>query len=142
MDIQGKCHCGNISFVYTWPDEETDIPVRVCGCSFCVKHGGAYTSHKDSVLAATVADKDSLERYRFGTATADFFVCRRCGVLPFVTSEIDGNLYAVVNVNVFENIDPSRFSRGATDFDGETTESRLERRQRNWIPIVSVVYSD
>ncbi len=85
-----------------------------------------------------VHDRALVSRYRFGTETAEFYLCSRCGVVPFVTSAIEGNLYAVVNVNSFEGIDPSRFSRAVTDFDGETTKSRLDRRQRNWIPSVTI----
>ncbi|MHC4067361.1 MAG: GFA family protein [Planctomycetota bacterium] len=138
MRIKGKCHCGNITYVLHWPGEAATIPVRACSCSFCVKHGGVYTSHRDAELAAAIHDQALVSRYRFGTGTADFHLCSRCGVVPFVTSTIDGSLYAVVNVNSFEDMDPSRFSRAVTDFDGETTESRLDRRKRNWIPSVSV----
>ena len=138
MRIEGKCHCGAIAFVLQWPGEGSTIPVRACSCTFCTKHGGVYTSHRDAELAAVIHDRALVSRYRFGTETADFYLCSRCGVVPFVTSEIEGNLYAVVNVNSFEGIDPSRFSRAVTDFDGETTESRLERRKRNWIPSVTV----
>ena len=138
MRIEGKCHCGNITYVLHWPGDGATIPVRACGCTFCTKHGGTYASHRDAELAAVVHDQALVSRYRFGTGTADFYLCCRCGVVPFVTSMIDDNLYAVVNVNSFEGIDPSRFSRTLTDFDGETTQTRLDRRRRNWIPTVSV----
>ena len=137
MRIEGKCHCGNITYVLQWPGAGTNIPVRACSCTFCTKHGGVYTSHGDAVLAAVVHDESLVSRYRFGTKTAEFYLCSRCGVVPFVTSRIEDNLYAVVNVNSFEGIDPSCFSRAITDFDGETTESRLDRRKRNWIPSVT-----
>ncbi len=138
MRIEGKCHCGNITYVLHWPGEGTKIPVRACGCTFCIKHGGAYASHRDAELAAVVHDEALVSQYRFGTGTAEFYVCSRCGVVPFVTSMIEDNLYAVVNVNSFEGIDPSCFSRAVTDFDGETRESRLDRRKRNWIPSVTI----
>ena len=138
MRIEGKCHCGNITYVLRWPDEGSAIPVRACSCSFCMKHGGTYTSHRDAELAAVVHDEGHLTRYRFGTETADFHLCSRCGVVPFVTSRIEDKLYAVVNVNSFEDIDPAAFVRAVTDFDGETTESRLDRRKRNWIPSVTL----
>ena len=138
MKIEGKCHCGNISFALDWPGDGKTIPVRACSCDFCTKHGGTYTSHRDAALAALVHDEALVSKYRFGTGTAAFHVCARCGVVPFVTSTIDENLYAVVNVNCFEGIDPACFSRAITDFDGETTESRLDRRKRNWIPTVTV----
>ncbi len=138
MRIEGKCHCGNITYVLHWPGAGTDIPVRACSCTFCTKHGGVYTSHHDAELAAMILDEDLVSRYRFGTETAEFYLCSRCGVVPFVTSAIEDNLYAVVNVNSFEGIDPSCFSRAVTDFDGETTESRFDRRKRNWIPTVTI----
>ena len=138
MRIEGKCHCGNITYVLRWPGAGTNIPVRACSCTFCTKHGGVYTSHGDAELAAIVHDEGLVSRYRFGTETAEFYLCARCGVVPFVISTIEDNLYAVVNVNSFEGIDPSCFSRAVTDFDGETTESRLDRRKRNWIPTVTI----
>ena len=58
-------------------------------------------------------------------------------MVPLVTSTIEGQRYAVVNVNSFENVDRSALDTSVTDFEGETTESRLARRQRNWIPDVT-----
>jgi len=65
-------------------------------------------------------------------------VCTRCGVVPFVVSTIEGRLYAVVNVNTFEEFDPSSLLRVTTNFDGEDSGSRLDRRKRNWIPCVRI----
>ncbi len=79
-----------------------------------------------------------VNRYRFGTETADFYICTRCGVAPIVTSEIDGSGYAVVNVNCFDDVDPAELDESPTDFDGEGTEDRLARRQRNWSPLETV----
>ncbi len=74
MRIEGKCHCGNITYVLHWPAEGTKIPVRACSCSFCTKHGGVYTSHGDAELAAVVHDEGLVSRYRFGTETAEFYL--------------------------------------------------------------------
>lgn len=134
--IRGSCHCGNIHFVLRWPKSESEIPVRVCGCTFCRKHAGAWTSHRHSELAIEVDDPSLVSTYGFGTKTADFYVCSVCGVAPLVLSEIDDNQYAVVNVNAFDDADSLSLSSSKTDFDGEDTGSRLERRKRNWIPKV------
>jgi hypothetical protein len=138
MRIQGKCHCGNISYEFDIPGEAKDLPVRACGCSFCVKHGGAWTSHREGKLAATVRDALLVSKYRMGTKSADFYVCSRCGAVPFVTSSIESKLYAVVNVNTFEGVDPASLSRTAVSFEGETSANRLARRQQRWIPHVRV----
>ena len=111
--IRGSCHCGNIRFVLQWPKSETEIPVRMCGCSFCQKHKGAWTSHRQSELAVQIDDESLVSKYRFGTGTAGFFVCSVCGIVPFVVSEIDDNLYAVVNVNVFADAPGVSFSSSA-----------------------------
>ena len=142
MDIEGKCHCGNIAYQLRWPGDGSEIPVRACGCTFCTKHAGAWTSHRDAELVVSFRDAALVSEYGFGTATADFHVCSRCGVVPFVTSEIDGHVYAVVNVNTFEGLDPASFNRSAANFDGEDTGSRLERRKRNWIRSVRVTTTD
>ena len=136
--VHGKCHCGNIAFELDWPDEVAEIPARACGCSFCVKHGGVWTSNPRARLAVTIGDRGLVSRYAFGTRTAMFHVCSRCGAVPIVTSEVDGRTYAVVNVNVFDNVDPASLRRAAADFEGEDVESRLARRKRNWIPAVHI----
>jgi hypothetical protein len=68
-----------------------------------------------------------------------FHVCSRCGTVPLVTSEIADHLYAVVNVNMLENIDPSWLRRAPASFEGEDVESRIARRKRNWIADVRIV---
>jgi len=140
--ISGQCHCGNIAFQLQWPQAHEEIAVRACGCDFCVKHGGVYTSHPQAVLSARIGDPAAVNKYRFGTETADFHVCARCGAVPFVTSTIDDNLYAVVNVNTFENIQRDQLRQSASDFSGENTQERLARRQRNWIATVSIEHAD
>jgi hypothetical protein len=137
--IPGKCHCGNISFSLAWEPEPAQIPARACGCSFCLKHGGVWTSNPKGALKVAVKDPSAVSRYAFGTGTAEFHICARCGVVPVVTSTLDGRLYAVVSVNALEGIDPARIRRAPADFEGEATEARLARRKRNWIPDVVFV---
>ena len=79
----------------------------------------------------------SWNRYRFGHKTADFCVCRDCGVTPFVLSDIDGHTYAVVSVHALEDIDLAEMSRKPADFDGEGESDRLGRRSRSWISNVN-----
>ena len=90
MLINGSCHCGNISFTLEWEPEPTEIPARACDCSFCTKHGGVWTSNPRGVLRVTVRDPAQRRPYQFGTRTADFHICTRCGVVPVVTSYIEG----------------------------------------------------
>ena len=129
----GKCHCGNIAFELDWRGDPAAIPARACGCSFCVKHGGVWTSHPGSRLTVTVRDPAKVSEYAFGTRTATFHVCARCGAVPLVTSDIESRRYAVVNVNALEGVDPASLRRSPASFDGEDVAARLARRARNWI---------
>jgi len=138
--IPGGCHCGAIRYEFTWPVPGREIPVRACSCAFCTKHRACYTSHADAVLDVMIADKDAVSAYTFATGTAEFQVCRRCGVVPFVTSRIEGRMYAVVNVNTFEGDEASTLTESTSNFDGESLDQRLARRARTWIPTVSVTY--
>lgn len=132
--IRGSCHCGNIQFAFDWPDSEPTIPVRACGCGLCTKHRAAWTSHPEGRFQLRISDDSRVTRYRFGTRTANFNICLKCGVIPIVTCVIEGAQYAVFNVNAFDNVDRSQLVETATSFEGETTENRLTRRRRNWTP--------
>lgn len=136
MEISGRCHCANISFVYTIDPDPAEIPARACTCTFCTKHAGVWTSSPTGALRVSVEQPAQVHRYAFGTRTAQFHVCRLCGAVPVVTSRIDGREYAVVNVNTFEGVPQTMLRRTAASFDGEAEGERLARRARNWIPEV------
>jgi hypothetical protein len=142
MLLNGSCHCGNIAFELQWAGDPAAIPARACGCSFCVKHGGVWTSNPDSSLIVTIRDAALVSRYAFGTRTATFHVCSNCGAVPLVTSEIADRLYAVVNVNALEEIDRLQVNRAPASFESEDAESRLARRKRNWIADVHITSTE
>ena len=119
-----------------------EIPARACSCSFCTKHGGVWTSCPTGSLAVSVKSPTQVSVYSFGTKTAEFHVCSACGIVPVVTSTIEGKVYAVVSVNAFDNVQPELLRRGSVSFDGEGTGDRLARRQRNWISRVEFHRSD
>ena len=139
MLIKGGCHCGNVSYSLVWEPDPHEIPARACGCTFCIKHGGVWTSNPRAALKIMVERPELVSRYGFGTHTAEFHVCARCGVVPLATSCINDRLYAVVNVNTFDGVDASLLRHAPASFDGETEAVRLARRQRNWIAEVEIV---
>ena len=136
MLLAGGCHCGNITFALDWQPDPVEIPARACTCTFCQKHGGVWTSYPKGVLKVRVKDPARESIYSFGTRTADFHVCGRCGAVPVVTSKINDTVYALVNVNAIDNLDPSFFRRAPASFDEEEPSARLARRAKNWIPNV------
>jgi hypothetical protein len=138
MLLIGKCHCGNIAFELDWPGDPPEIPARACDCSFCVKHGGVWTSIPNARLAVAIRDASLVSKYAFGTRTATFHVCSCCGAVPLVTCEIANRLHAVVNVNTMEGVDPVWLRRTSAHLDAEDADSRLARRSRNWIADVRI----
>ena len=139
MQIHGTCHCGNIEFELTWPGDAADVPARACDCTFCTKHGGVWTSHPEARLQVSLRDEGQVSIYEFGTRTARFHVCSRCGVVPVVTCTLNEKTYAVVNVNTFTDFEPASLRRSPASFEGEETESRVSRRARNWISDVEII---
>ncbi|HSS06589.1 MAG TPA: hypothetical protein VLK83_05560 [Rhodanobacteraceae bacterium] len=139
MLIHGSCHCRNIAFALDWQPEPYEIPARACTCSFCTRRGGVWTACPTGSLRVTIADPALVSAYRFGTETADFHICTRCGDAPVVTSLIDGQLFAVVSVNAFDDVEPSLLKRVSSNVEGEIEDARLARRKRNWIGDVAFV---
>jgi hypothetical protein len=130
MALEQRCGRGDISFALAWEPEPSEIPARACTCSFCVKHGGVWTSCPTGSVEVTVREPSRVSKYSFGTKTAQFHVCAQCGAVPVVTSRIDGRLYAVVSVNAFDKVEPSLLRRTPASFEGENEEVRLARRKR------------
>ena len=132
--IHGRCHCGNLGYTLHWP-AATAPTLRACGCDYCSRHGALWTSHPDAPVTLTINDPELVLPYRFATASADFLVCRRCGILTLTRCTLDDGARTVVNANTFETLAVAHCTRIATDFDGEDTAQRLARRQRNWSPL-------
>ena len=139
MLITGRCHCSNIAFTLDWRPEPSVIPARACTCTFCLKHGGVWTSCPGGSLRVVVEAPSMVAKYEFGTNTAQFHVCSLCGVVPLVTSVIDGRTYAVVSVHAFEGVDPSLIRNSSADFEGESRDARLYRRKQRWIADVECI---
>lgn len=138
MLISGQCRCGNISLNLEWLPDPSRIPAWACTCSFCQAHKGVWTSSSSAKLQVQINNPTLLTRHTFGTRTADFLICKQCEDIPVVTSEIDGRLYAVVNVHTLRGIPPTLLKHFQSDFDGESVEERTNRRRQNWISNVTV----
>ncbi len=136
MDHSGGCHCGNIHVLLQLSKPPEENAVRTCTCSFCRSHNPRMISDPTGSLEISADDWSLVELYRFGTRTADFIICRRCGVFIAVISDLETALRAVVNVNCLD--DRARFTARASlhEFQGETLEARISRRAANWMPAV------
>src|SRR5690242_12674989 len=103
-EIEGGCHCGNVRIAARLTREPAEYVPRACDCDFCRKHGAAYVSDPRGAVRIRVAAEADCSRYRQGSGSAEFLVCRRCGVLVAVVHRsaagrqtIDDVLYATLN---------------------------------------------
>ena len=131
MHLDGSCHCGALTVRIETARAIADLPVRMCGCSFCVKHRPRYTADPQGHAQIRIANADAASRYRFGLRLADFLVCRTCGV--FVCAFGDGR--AVINLETL--IRASDFTAAPVVFaayDTEDASTRSARRAKNWMP--------
>lgn len=138
MQISGHCHCGNISFILECLPDPAEIPARACTCSFCTAHNGVWTSLPNAKLGVRINNLEWVDRHTFATGSAEFHICKHCGDVPFVSSQIDGRLFAAVNVNALQDVSPSLLKYSQANFDAEALADRLKRRRQGWIAEVSI----
>lgn len=132
--LDGACHCGALTIRLETRCEPGQLPVRICGCTFCLKHQPRYTTDPAGRATIRLAHENSAARYRFGLRLADFLICTTCGV--FVAAYEPGDLArAVLNLNVLARAAdfvaaPTRFAA----YDAEDVATRTARRAKTWTP--------
>ena len=133
--LEGSCHCGNVRVVYRTGIAPEDAEPRACQCSFCRKHNTRAVSDPSGSLALTVGDGSALSRYRFGLGSAEFLICRTCGVYvaAFMADPDDRHGYATLMANALDG--EGRYPPAApTVYDNEDEAGRRARRRQRWTP--------
>lgn len=134
MEMSGRCHCGNLTVEFVATRGAAELPVRLCGCTFCARHRPRYTSDPGGRVRIHAADPELLTRYRFGLALGDFLVCRACGVYVAAIEGDDGDARAVINLNCLDQADAFTGEPTTVNVDGEDAGARSARRARSWTP--------
>ena len=134
MRFDGSCHCGNIQVEFETAQAPDSLQLRECGCTFCRRHGATAVTDPAGRLEVRLSDPREVSRYRFALRTADFLVCRTCGVFVAAVSAIDGATYATLNVNVLERREAFTTPPLPVRYDAETAAERVARRHRAWTP--------
>jgi hypothetical protein len=132
----GGCHCGNIRIVVELATRPQETPLRACNCSFCRAHGVRTVSDANGAFKIWAQDWSEVIHYRFGTRTADFLLCQRCGVYVGAVSDTPAGLRGVTNINTLT--DHALFVSPPTimDYEDESQDARIARRTTNWMPVV------
>lgn len=85
-----------------------------------------------------IPDRDKLQRYRFGLGSADFFICRSCGVYVAAVMTSPRGQFATINVNALRG--PLRTPEATpVTYDGESADEKQARREQRWTPLASPV---
>jgi hypothetical protein len=134
MEHRGGCHCGNLRLMLRLTELPERVRLRACQCSFCRAHATRTASDPNGAVEVWAEDWSLVEPYRFGTGTAEFLICRRCGVYIGAFCDTPSGPRAVINTNALA--DRARFSGAPTPYDheGEALADRLARRTGNWTP--------
>ena len=133
-DYPGKCHCGAISFVYSTRLAPSDWSIRACQCSFCRAHDALSTSDPDGFIRFSTNDAGKLQRYRFGLRTADFLLCRDCGVYIGAIIKTGNGNRGIVNMHALIAAPADIADVAPIHYDGEDTGKRVARREDRWTP--------
>lgn len=132
---QGRCHCGNLAFLFEASAPLEALGLRADQCSFCRAHGARNTSDPKGTIAISVREANALVRYRFGLCTADFLICARCGVYIGALVEHGGRSWFTANVNTLRPPPREDFPVAPVDYDSEDVSARIARRKEKWTPV-------
>ena len=136
-ELRGGCACGIVRYRFLSSKPAGELQPRACQCIFCKPGNAQYVGDSAGRLEVEVTDKRYLYSHSFGTYTADFVHCGRCNHLVYVTTIVDGKIYALVELHGLEE-DLEASDPVPMDFDGESVDERLGRRAGTWIPELEI----
>ena len=137
---EGSCHCGSIGFCYTTAIDPCNWSIRACQCHFCRMHDTLSASDPDGALRFHASDPKVLQRYRFALKTADFLVCKRCGVYLGAVIGTPRGGFGIINVRALGAIPGDNAEVSAMSYDNETEQDRVSRREERWTPVTDFSY--
>jgi len=136
-EYPGCCHCGAIGFHYRTDLAPEDWSIRACQCTFCRAHDALSASDPSGSLEFTAKDSERLNRYRFGLKTADFLLCRECGVYIGALIDTEQGQYGIINTHALSRKPENLASIEAMSYDSEDVAGRVSRRELRWTPATS-----
>jgi hypothetical protein len=139
QEFKGSCHCGALGFSFATALAVARWNVRACQCGFCRAHGALTTSDPAGRLAFHINSAATLHRYRFGLKTADFLLCRRCGVYLGAQIETARGAFGIVNVRAIMPTSIALPDPAAADYGAEDAAARISRREKRWTPMRKVL---
>ncbi len=134
----GQCFCGSIGYEYQTAIAPPDWSIRACQCAFCRAHDGLSTSDPAGTLLFTAANPDNLQRFRFAMRTADFLLCRECGVYIGAVIETDSGCFGIINTHSLATVPADIAEVAPISYGSEDKHGRVSRRETRWTPVTGV----
>ena len=135
MSYAGQCHCGALQVQYQTGILPASWTLRACQCSFCRIHAMLSTSDPAGSLAFQSVQGSALQRYRFGSRSADFLICRTCGVYIGAICAGATGRFGIVNVRTLRPFPDGLPAPTSMSYDDESPGERLARRAARWTPL-------
>jgi hypothetical protein len=98
-------------------------------------HDALSTSDPQGALEFFADNAEALQHYRFALKTADFLVCRLCGVYIGAAIEINERYFGIINTHALHDIPSGMAEVGAISYDNEDRPGRVSRREQRWTPV-------
>jgi hypothetical protein len=77
----------------------------------------------------------TLHPYRFARKTAEFLLCRNCGVYIGARMVTGTKAFGIVNVRAVQSVVAQLPEAVPMDYENEALADRLARREKRWTPI-------
>ena len=135
MDYLARCHCAALSAHYRTTVPTASWPVRACQCVFCGAHGALSTSDPSGSLTFRASEPEHLQRYKFGTRSADFLICRGCGVYLGAVMTQESQRWGILNVRTLQPPPSDLPAPLPMHYEGESSDTRVQRRAARWTPL-------
>ncbi|MFZ5619113.1 MAG: GFA family protein [Pseudomonadota bacterium] len=133
MKYTGSCHCGKLKASFVTQKTPQELGVRTCQCDFCRRVGAVNISDPESEVVID-ASADDLIRYRFALRTADFLICKHCGVYIAAVTGEGANIRSTINVAGLRMKEFLGIEEAPMQYGAETAEARVARRAAKWTP--------
>lgn len=137
-EYPGRCYCGAIGFRYATEVAPPDWSIRACRCRFCRAHDALSTSDPAGRLDFEATEPRHLQRYRFAMKTADFLLCRNCGVYIGAVIASPAGRWGIINTHALDPVPDDIAGVQPISYDGEDATGRVARREERWTPVQSV----
>lgn len=133
MIYSGQCHCGKLNASFETQKTPQVLGVRTCQCDFCRRVGAINISDPEGEVVID-AIADDLIRYRFALRTADFLICRHCGVYIAAVTGDGADIRSTINVAGLRMTEFLAVEEAPMQYGAETAETRVARRAAKWTP--------